>query len=352
MSPEQSSVGPESPLSAADPTPSSQAAPAETPVTAPADIAVTPGAPPAATAAPGMVYPPYAPFPVYPPPPELYQAPLSQPTPAMPAPMSVPLPYGPPYVSPYATYQAPAPGVAPAAPISIRARRRSAVWPIVLTVVGSLLVVALVVGGLYALVTLASHTFSRIAPSSAPVSITGYTTPLPGQCDTQHPEFWQNQDNTNSTCTSSALRVTNPGNAKTIAEVSFQPPELTFPTAYTVSVDVASVANACAGLTVLRHNYTGYGLFVCPNGSWEWNIYSATGVATRENSSGVPSASSYHVEVEVTPHQVSLLINGKNQLTTSRLSTFTTDFLGLTVEPDTNTLDATADFSNFDYEQS
>ena len=303
-----------------------------------------------------MVYPPYAPYPpypVYPPPPELYQAPLSPPTPVMPAPMSVPLPYGSPYVSPYGAYQAPAPGVAPAAPISIRARRRSAAWPIVLTVVGSLLVVALVVGGLYALVTVASHAFSRIAPSSAPVSITSYTTPLPGQCDTQHPEFWQNQDNTNTTCTSSALRVTNPGNAKTIAEVIFQPTDLTFPTAYRVSVDVASVVNACAGLTVLRHNYTGYGLYVCPDGAWDWDRYNASGKATRVDSGSVPTASSYHVAVDVTPHQVSLLINGKNQLTTSYLSSSTTDFLGLVVEGEANsTTSATADFSNFDYEQS
>ncbi len=297
---------------------------------------------PTLSPAPGVAYPPNAQY-LYPP----YSYPLfpGQPGSAPVPPYSpYPTPYG--FAPPLGMYTPPV-----ASNVWAFSRRRRA-WPLILAIVGAVVVIALVVGGLAALVNVATQWSKLPAAVATPVSLVGYTTPSPGRCDPQHPEYWQNFDNTRTSCAHGALVQTNPGESPTLSEVAFRPRGMIFPERYAVSAIVSGLTHACAGLHVLRQNYRGYGLHVCADGSWQWIIYSVSGLATTLNTGSVPVATSYRLEVIILSDQATLLINGKSQLSTTDLATYNiTDSVSLAVEQVTFSLDATADFTNFSYNE-
>ncbi|HUY76157.1 MAG TPA: hypothetical protein VMV29_05270 [Ktedonobacterales bacterium] len=298
---------------------------------------------------PGAANPQYAPPGAYPP----NYAPSGPQAPSSPygsAPSGV---YGAPPTSPVGAY----PPVPPIPP-----QRRNSPLPIILSIVGAVVILALVaVGAYFALkpgnpstnitptATTAIATATLAPTATATPNVTASYTENRPACDT--PNDWS-VTSSQVTCGASAMTLTNAANAHTLAEASFNGTGSGFGASYDVSVNISNITNACAGMVVLGDNNQGVGVYLCNDGSWFVNQYSASGAPKTlgsGNAGAVTLSSSNLLDITVTPSNIVVNAEAASLTTVPRSDTLKTTYIALAVENGNEANAASAGFDTFSY---
>jgi hypothetical protein len=231
-----------------------------------------------------------------------------------------------------------------------------------MSIVGAVVILALVgVGAYFALkpanpIVHNTPTNTPVAPTATlaptatatPNVTASYTENIPS-CDT--PANWS-VTSSQVKCGASAMTLTNAANAHTLAEASFNGTGAGFGASYDVSVNLSNITNACAGMVVLGDNNQGVGIYLCNDGSWFVNQYSASG-APKTLGSGNPGAltlgSSNILDVTVTSSNIQVNAQAASLTTVPRSDTLKTTYIALAVENANAANAASADFDTFSY---
>ena len=187
---------------------------------------------------------------------------------------------------------------------------------------------------------------------------TPYTARVPGYtCDKGAGQWQPIADTTDNPgvihCQTGGMQLTNPPNAKTIAEEDFYWLNGQFPQNYKVSarIDVSAANNGCAGLGT-RENDTGntygsYNFVICSDGSWA--IALTTDKFHTLAQGTVDPQNVYTITAESNGSAQSLYINGQLVKTVNDTSLTGTDYLSLDAGFYTSNQTISATFSNFTF---